>query len=320
MRAVATAQLHSAFTLIELLVVITIIAVLIGLVLSAVQKVRETANRLSCQNNLKQLGLAAHQHHDAKGTFPTGVHTVDYLSNGGHANGTTWEIELFPYFEQQNLQRQWDYTEQRNNVAGGTDALTAQVLKLLLCPSDLLPKKVFQVPSVAAYPQYDWAVGFYGVGSYGGNGGTHSFGAVVTRDGMFFQDSKIHLADVSDGVSNTLLFGERSHNDLEFENLANGTFRSPLGQWGMWALAFATSGGSLPHHMLSTPVPINYQTPPSAGGPQLNNRLCAFGSGHTGGANFAFADGSVRFLSDPTSLPTLQALSTRAGGEPVEVP
>src|SRR5207245_1447668 len=141
----------------------------------------------------------------------------------------------------------------------------------------------------------------------------------VTRDGMFFQDSKVRLADVTDGASNTLLFGERFHRDSEFDRLASPfNIPSPLASVGTWAGAVAIFGGSLPNHLLSTPVPINYEMPSSGNELQANDRLCAFGSGHASGANFAFVDGSVRFLSDQTNLTTLQALSTRAGGEVVD--
>jgi prepilin-type N-terminal cleavage/methylation domain-containing protein/prepilin-type processing-associated H-X9-DG protein len=316
---------RSAFTLIELLVVIAIIAVLIGLLLPAVQKVREAVNGMSCQNNLKQLALAAHQHHDAKGKFPTGVHTVDTI-NGRYANGTCWEVELLPYVEQENLKNQWDTTDFRNNVAGGTNATTAQVLRVLLCPSDQLPNPVHYTANIL--PQYEYARGFYGLSSYGGNAGRLS--AVdtsrATRDGIFFQDSGVRLAHVKDGTSRTFLFGERSHIDPEFDRLASAYNSAPypLGIVGKWAAVYATSGGSIFERLLSTPVPINYRVPAGTTQDEFlgptgaqNNRLRAYGSGHPGGANFAFVDGSVRFLSDQTDLATLQALSTRAGGEVV---
>src|SRR5579871_1794651 len=203
-----------AFTLIELLVVIAIIAVLIGLLLPALQKVREAANRSTCTNNLKQLALAAHNHLDVKGVFPTGLHMADAKPDGRQANATAWAIELFPYFEQENLQKNWDYADYRNNMKGGMDALSAQVIKLLICPSDSELPYVHHVLDTQDFP---WAYGFYAAGSYAGNGGQRSFPASLsTRDGMFFKDSKIHLADVADGSSNTLFFGERLHYDPVF--------------------------------------------------------------------------------------------------------
>src|SRR5262249_13055431 len=157
------------------------------------------------------------------------------------------------------------------------------------------------------FPQYAYARGFYGLSSYGGNAGKRSFGPnYATRDGVFFQDSRIRLADVTDGASNTFLLGELSHLDPEFDRLAFTYSPAwyPLAKTGQWAGVSATSGGSLAQHLLSAPVPINYRVP--AGIPEeaflgptgaQSYRLCAFGSGHPGGANFAFADGSVRFLS-----------------------
>jgi prepilin-type N-terminal cleavage/methylation domain-containing protein/prepilin-type processing-associated H-X9-DG protein len=310
---------RNAFTLIELLVVIAIIGVLIALLLPAVEKVREAANRIQCADNLKQLALAANHYHDTKGRFPNGLHTVD-TTGGGYANGTCWEVELLPYIEEDNLKNRWDYADFRKNVAGGRDATTAQVLKVLLCPSDLLPDLVWYVDGGT---QYRYAQGWYALSSYGGNGGRRSYGG-PTNDGIFHQDSNVGLADVTDGASNTFLFGERSHDDAVFDRMAYTYSPTlyPLAKEGKWAAVFATSGGSRIERFLSTPVPINYRVPADISKEDFlaptgaqTNRLCAYGSGHPGGANFAFADGSVRFVSDSIPLETLQALSTRAGGE-----
>jgi prepilin-type N-terminal cleavage/methylation domain-containing protein/prepilin-type processing-associated H-X9-DG protein len=304
------------FTLIELLVVVAIIAVLIGLLLPAVQKVREAASRARCLNNLKQIALAAHNYHDAYQKFPMGWHQpaiVDGRPNGG---ANLW-IGLLPYFEQDNLYRRWDNDDNRNNVAGETNAVQAQVIKLLLCPSDPLPQPVVYFNAPIAQP---WTWGYYGISSYGGNGGTRSFAfdtSRVPQDGIFFRDSSVCLPGVTDGSSNTFLFGERYHRDPQFD-IQQALFPPPTGPFalmGRWACI--AGPGTLAMVELSTPVPINYQVPPGGDLSTLEDRACAFGSGHPGGANFAFADGSVRFVSESIPLLTLRALSTRAGDEVV---
>jgi prepilin-type processing-associated H-X9-DG protein len=315
---------HGAFTLIELLVMIAIIGVLIGLLLPAVQKVREAANRASCQNNLKQLALALHTHHDFRDSFPVGFHLAVDMGGGRWATGTNWWVEAFPYFEQGNLSSQWDCNDYRNNLAGGTNATTAQVIKVLLCPSDPLPNPVFSYTAID--PQNAWRNGFYGISSYGGNAGRRSAGNAQTApqlwDGIFFRDSHVRIAEITDGTSTTFLLGERYHRDPEFDRITAGTEDGPIVTVGIWASVVQAQ--PVPRNItLSPPVPINYQVPPSTpvGDPlTIVNRVCAYGSGHPGGANFAFADGHVQFLRDQTDLATLQALSTRAGGEVFSVP
>jgi prepilin-type N-terminal cleavage/methylation domain-containing protein/prepilin-type processing-associated H-X9-DG protein len=313
------------FTLVELLVVIAIIAVLIGLLLPAVQKVREAASRIKCLNNLKQLALAAHNYHDTVGKFPTGARlSVDV--GGRPTGGTNLMVELLPYFEQDNLYKKWDYQDNRNNVAGGRNATQAQVLRILLCPSDLLPEPVWELTAeTAASPP--WSRGFYGLSSYGGSAGkrsVHTGGPPafprMTRDGLFFIGSCVRLTDITDGTSTTFLFGERYHHDPEFDRRRPLVWpdATPVGGWGRWG--YVANAGAMFQVTLHTAVSINYRVPSGGDFSTLENRGCAFGSGHPGGANFAFADGSVRFLSESTPVPTLQALSTRAGGEVVTVP
>jgi prepilin-type N-terminal cleavage/methylation domain-containing protein/prepilin-type processing-associated H-X9-DG protein len=322
----STQRKAAGFTLIELLVVIAIIGILIALLVPAVQKVREAAARTQCVNNLKQLALAAHNHHDTRKRFPAGVNLpiskasgavfpTNFLYTSGKIGNPpapnafiSWTEALFPYFEQDNLQRALNLTVREYGNCLGQNSTGAQIVEILMCPSD--PMKDPVTTYTTGGNTY-----YFGMNSYGANGGTRSwYISNMTTDGMFWINSRVRIADVIDGASNTLLFGERYHHDPVYTAMAS------LGGWA-WANYNAPQD-----YILSTPVPVNFQLAPGTtlGAPFFpeDNRVCAFGSGHPGGANFALADGSVRFLTliANTDLPVLQALSTRAGGETVNLP
>jgi prepilin-type processing-associated H-X9-DG protein len=164
-----------------------------------------------------------------------------------------------------------------------------------------------------------WSWGFYGMSSYGGNAGTRSLtpGGSPSRDGIFWIDSCVRITDITDGTSNTFLFGERYHRDPEYDRLQPIVLPgvAPIGQVGKWG--FIAGQGVMGHVTLHSAAPINYRMPSEGDVLALFNRCNAFGSGHMHGANFAFADSHVRFVSESMSLDTLQALSTRAGEEVV---
>ena len=312
-RYLATTR-QRGFTQLELLVVIAIIGVLIGLLLPAVQKVREAANRTSCLNNLKQIALAAHTFHDTHKKFPAGAH-LPVLQSGVPTGGTNLWVELLQHFEQDNLYKKWD-PDNRKNVAGDRNATQAQVIKLLICPSDPLPADVVE-NSAEATPKWSW--GFYGMSSYGGNAGKRTVPiADMSRDGIFWIDSRVRLTDIKDGTEYTLLFGERYHHDPEFDRLRPILMNAiaPIEEIGKWGYV-AGPAGVMANATLHSAVPINYRMPSDGDLLALASRDCAFGSGHPGGANFAFADGHVKFLEESLSLDTLKALSTIRGGEVV---
>jgi prepilin-type processing-associated H-X9-DG protein/prepilin-type N-terminal cleavage/methylation domain-containing protein len=305
-----------AFTLIELLVVIGIIGLLVAFLLPAIQNSREGARQTNCRNNLHELILATNHHLDTKKKFPVGGHVSDVMSDGTPANGTNWIVELLPYIEQGNLYNQWNYNDNRYNVAGERTATQAQIIEVLICPSDRLPQRVVKHTAALTAP---WCLGYYGMSSYGGNAGTQSFGVGMSRDGIFFIDSCVRSRDVIDGYSNTILFGERIHNDPDYDLRQPVVLpgASPIAEIGKWGFVAPPPGAVMGNVTLHTPVEINYRMPPDGSLADLQNRISAFGSGHPGGANIAFADGHVRFVRDSIELDTLKALSTRSGGEVV---
>jgi prepilin-type N-terminal cleavage/methylation domain-containing protein/prepilin-type processing-associated H-X9-DG protein len=313
------------FTLAELLVVIAIIAVLIGLLLPAVQKVREAAARMSCTNNLKQLALACHNYHDSNKGFPPGVNVpigpasgMIFPSNIVHTSGKigqppypgqfgSWLMYVLSFVEQDNLRKNLNFNVREYGNCNGPDSVGAQVVKIFLCPSDYIPNPV--TTYVTGGVTY-----YFGMNSYLGNGGTRSFFVDFNYsvDGIFHLNSRTTIGNITDGTSNTFLIGERYHRDPAFTKIET------IGGWA-WSnyLAVQDCTGS-------TRVPVNFALAPGTSPTFFNTdpRICAFGSGHPSGANFAFCDGSVRFatLTSTGDLPTLQALSTRDGNEIVAIP
>jgi prepilin-type N-terminal cleavage/methylation domain-containing protein/prepilin-type processing-associated H-X9-DG protein len=310
---------RTGFTLIELLVVIAIIAILIGLLLPAVQKVREAAARAKCQNNLKQIGLALHNYHDANSKLPPGIATSNRCCYG------TWVIPTLPYMEQDNLRRL--YQGYDSGVADdGTTNITyshaknipvvTQRLSVLTCPSD--------TPQVFTTGGNNLSLHNYVV-NFGNTGiirdSATAFVAVVDTYGSsgvryggapFKVSQQTTIQGIPDGSSNTLLAAETVQG-------ANNDLRG-LTWWG-YGTGFMTYLGpnsSSPDIMQSASYCKNQLPNPPCSAPYTNDQPITYAarSRHTGGVNAVMGDGSVRFFSNSVDLLTVwRPLGTAQGGE-----
>jgi prepilin-type N-terminal cleavage/methylation domain-containing protein/prepilin-type processing-associated H-X9-DG protein len=301
---------RSGFTLIELLVVIAIIAILIGILLPAVQKVREAAARMKCSNNLKQIGLALHNYHDANSCLPPG---------NFKPNSFSCLSLVLPYAEQDNLFKQIDLTKSHtlNPVP------KAMPVSIFNCPSD---------------PQGNVPAG-WGGNNYAGNYGT---GIVWQQDasganGVFYHVTGVkgcRFGDVTDGLSNTAGFSERLKGDW-----SNAVVTPRTDLINPKSVAPTTPDQAMTMCRASNPNDISLQWYSNFGSNWIqgnqdvmyghasmpNDRLCAFpqnstqtmpaSSAHTGGVNVLLMDGSVRFVTNSISVPTWRAVGTRNGGE-----
>ena len=284
------------FTLIELLVVIAVIAILIGLLLPAVQQAREAARRTQCKNNLKQLGLALHNYHDTHLVFPPGS-----LRGTGLAWG--FVTHTLPYFEQTSVYNTIDFSQtdcavflKTQQAAGRSDAASV-LLPILTCPSD--PRGGTQLLSGPNGPSpntYDtgklYPSNYIGVAGSKESAAWCPYAGITNGDGMLYTSSRVRIADITDGTSNTFLLGERG-------------IEEGLG-WG-WPIC----GGTECEQYISAERGLT----PADNPPNTPNIERRFWSWHVGGDHFLMSDGAVRFLSTSIDYRTFLSLSTRSGGE-----
>ena len=314
------------FTLIELLVVIAIIAVLIGLLLPAIQKVREAGARVQCQNNMKQLGIGMNQFHNTYNRLPSGLMVPINATIAGGLSQTecpecaqppgpgqfgNWMTLILPYVEQGGvnaacvaLNGNWtmDYT----SYTGSQTSPGATIIPTFMCPSDYIPQNPVQ------YQGY-----YFGVNSYFGNAGTYagppaSFpGSPPSLDGVLYYNSSVRLTSLNAGTTNCFLAGERYSYDAD---PAESDYN--LASWRGWSWTdWNSSGDVLCDTSWNPNTSFTTQSLSNGSTAALNSRKQTFGSGHTGGTNFVMCDGSVHFVLNNINPTTYVRLSIGVGNK-----
>lgn len=310
---------RSGFTVVELLVVIGVIAILLALLLPAVQRAREAARRTQCLSHLRQIGLALHNYHDQHRVFPYGMMMGGSVEGSplapGMKVGAGWQIFILPFIEQQALYQRFDVTDTIWNHEPGVSgsgglysvrnaALGDARIALYKCPSDPFDQRYEGGHDRAGTVFYQTTTNYSGMAD---SRAAHRPGVplyvetVYDGDGVLYNISSVSLGGITDGTSNTLLIGEVTN------GVVGGGSVTPIG-WP-WSLSPVVSTGRGINPPGTVPGDGTFLRDADA--------VWAMSSYHTAGAQAALADGSARFLSENIDQGLLEALATRSGSEPV---
>lgn len=291
-------QRNAGFTLIELLVVFAVIGLLLALLLPAVQQAREAARRTQCRDNLKQLALALHNYHDVHQTLPPGYIYRPDVSTTPPQNGAgfSWGVMILPYVEQASLYQSFNWNVPIFDAANQTPRM--QRLPVFLCPKD--------THSDNGFVEMGPTPGRYAMASYVASFGPPDLDATQEkRDGLFSRNSRTRFGDATDGLSNTLMLGERENGPFR-RGIAHGVHITYETTWCAAVREWNDPSDDHGHMVL-------FQTGHVPNDGFSDDRDVS--APHVGYANFAFGDGSVRGLSESIDFKLYQALSTRSGGE-----
>ncbi len=315
---------RKGFTLVELLVVIAIIGILVALLLPAVQAARESARRMSCTNNLKQLALAAHNFHDTYGKLPSSVRPAG-LTPLPRIAGLTF---LLPFIEQGNRYNQYDQTKNWHDVVNRPVVSTP--IESFLCPSSPNPNRLDGLPEASP-----WTADVNAVTDYSPTIGVDQrllTASLVDKagDGILIKNGEPRLADVTDGLSNTILYAESAGRPYLYRrrqrvgDLPNQRVNG--GGWARPASDFSVDGSSHDGATFPGPCAVNCTNGEDFGstsfphpyyGSEGTGETYAF---HPAGANVAFGDGSVRLIASTIDIREFARLVTRSGGEVTTTP